>query len=203
MLAYGERGYECRACRHAGPGWKVVQQSPPEFLLQPHRLYPMTQEAFDYWVAILKAHFPDHPVLSGLGTTFAPRLPEQVEAMREARARAHPVVEMKDQDGARRAQPDLPTAIEWLEIMEPGDTLTFRRTDGGTLHLNLNESAYGARCLDGSGTVLSEAVGLDEGTVRDAIARYLDGNTAGAVRRLRPAVAGVLGRLWNHVIDPS
>ena len=77
MLPYGERSYICARCRHNGPGWKVLQQSPPEFLLQPHDLYPMTREAFDYWVDILATHFPDHPALNRLGTTCFPRLPEE------------------------------------------------------------------------------------------------------------------------------
>jgi hypothetical protein len=40
-----------------------LQKSPPEFFLQPHPLYPMTQEEFDRWHMLLKQHFPDHPKL--------------------------------------------------------------------------------------------------------------------------------------------
>jgi hypothetical protein len=76
MLAYNHRRYVCAHCRHDGPGWTVGLQSPPEFLLQPHNLYPMSQEAFDYWVGILRDHFPTHPALSRLGTEFVPRLPD-------------------------------------------------------------------------------------------------------------------------------
>ena len=126
-VPYDERRYVCAHCRHDGPGWTLGQQSPPEFLLQPHDLYPMTQVAFDYWVTVLRTHFPAHPMLGRLGTTFVPRLPEEAEAIKEAHARAHPVAEMKDQDGARRVEPDLRTASEWLEIMKHGDTLEFRR----------------------------------------------------------------------------
>jgi hypothetical protein len=75
MIPYGERPYACARCRHDGPRWTLGQQSPPEFLLQPHDLYPMTQAAFEYWVEILRTHFPSHPALSGLGTSFVPRLP--------------------------------------------------------------------------------------------------------------------------------
>jgi hypothetical protein len=85
-LPYCDRQYVCGGCHHDGPGWTVGQQSPPEFLLQPHDLYPMTQAAFDHWVGILRLHFPSHPVLTALGTTFRPRLPEEVEVMREAHA---------------------------------------------------------------------------------------------------------------------
>jgi hypothetical protein len=41
-----QRPYRCAACGQAGPGWIVRRQSPPEFVLQPHELYPMTQDAF-------------------------------------------------------------------------------------------------------------------------------------------------------------
>jgi hypothetical protein len=90
MLPYDKRRYACPHCRHDGSGWILERQSPPEFLLQPHDLYPMTRTAFDYWVRILRARFPDHPHLARLGTTFVPRLPEEVEAMREAHALANP-----------------------------------------------------------------------------------------------------------------
>jgi hypothetical protein len=203
MLPYRERHYACAHCRHDGPGWEVEQQSPPEFLLQPHDLYPMTQAAFNHWVEILRTHCPTHPALNRLGTTFLPRLPEEVEAMRDVHARAHPVAEMTDQDGARRAEPDLRTAYEWLEIMQLGDALLFRRRDGGTLHLRRDVSGQAARCLDETGAALTEAMGLDEETVREVIQQYLDGNTVGCIRRIRQANAGALARLWNQVVDPS
>jgi hypothetical protein len=203
MLPYGERRYACAGCGHDGPGWKVEQQSPPEFLLQPHDLYPMTRAAFDYWVEILRTHFPAHPALNGLGTTFLPRLPEEVQAMRDAHARAHPVVEMTDQDGARRTEPDLRTAHEWLEIMAAGDALVFRRRDGGTLHFNRDVSGQVARCCDEAGAVVIKAAGLDDKTAREVIQRYLQGDMAGTVKRMRHVNAGVLTRLWNHLVHPS
>jgi hypothetical protein len=79
-VPYEERRYECRDCRHDRVGWRLGRQSPPEFLLQPHDLYPMTQAAFDYWVQILRTHFPEHPLLARLGKTFVPRLPEEAAA---------------------------------------------------------------------------------------------------------------------------
>jgi len=60
MVPYSERDYPCTVCGHRGPGWRLLQQAPPEFLLQPHSLYPMTQSDFDHWIEILKQHFPDH-----------------------------------------------------------------------------------------------------------------------------------------------
>jgi len=187
MLPYHERRYACDCCRHDGEGWTLGQQSPPEFLLQPHNLYPMTQLAFDYWVGVLRTHFPAHPMLGELGTTFLPRLPEEAEAIREAHACAHPVVEMKDQDGARRAEPDLRIAKEWLEIMKPGDALVFRRRDGGSLHLTLDAAGHSGNCVDPTGAVLAHAVGLDVRTAREAIRQYLSGNTAGCAGCLRRA----------------
>ena len=63
-LAYSERVYSCSVCDTDQIGWLVRQQAPPEFLLQPHDLYPMTQ--------------------AELGSRFFPRTPEEVAAKREA-----------------------------------------------------------------------------------------------------------------------
>src|SRR6187401_3021856 len=60
-VPYSERVYSCRGCGQRGSGWRVMRQSPPEFLMQPHPMYPMSRKAFAHWVAILKAEFPDHP----------------------------------------------------------------------------------------------------------------------------------------------
>ena|SRR6185503_3015135 len=62
MLPYGQREYSCRHCSSTGPGWTLIQQSPPEFMLQPHHMYPMTNADFDHWLAILEANFPDYPL---------------------------------------------------------------------------------------------------------------------------------------------
>ncbi len=132
---YNERDYRCSRCRQEGQGWKLLRQSPSEFLLQPHRLYPMTQAAFDYWVGILREHFPEHPKLNRLGTEFRPYLPDGAEADRAAHARAHPVSEVKDQDGARRIDPSMRDVIDWMDTMKPGDALALLRRDGGVLKL--------------------------------------------------------------------
>ncbi len=78
MLPYEEREYSCRLCSSTGPGWTLIRQSPPEFLLQPHDMYPMTHADFDHWVAILEANFPDHPLLADLGRRFVPHTPSGV-----------------------------------------------------------------------------------------------------------------------------
>ena len=62
-LPYEERDYVCSKCAYCGPGHRVLQKSPPEFFLQPHPLYPMTQQDFDHWHKILKQHFPDNVLL--------------------------------------------------------------------------------------------------------------------------------------------
>jgi hypothetical protein len=69
---YGERTYRCPACRTNGSGYTVGQKSPPEFFLQPHRMYPMSIEEFNHWVAVFREHFPDHPMLKRLGTGWLP-----------------------------------------------------------------------------------------------------------------------------------
>jgi hypothetical protein len=69
---YQEREYECPNCRYSGAGYLVVTKAPPEFLLQPHPSYPMSQTDFDYWVSVLRQHFPDHPALKELGKEFRP-----------------------------------------------------------------------------------------------------------------------------------
>lgn len=185
MIPWDERDYACSKCSHKGPGWKVGQEAPPLFLWQPGADAPMTQEAFDYWVDILKTHIPDLPMLQDLGKKFRPCLPEEAEAIKEAYDRAHPVRTMTDQDGGCRVDPDLGTALIWLEVMKLGDSLVFSRRDGGMLTLNLDASGYSASCLDDSGAVFAEVVGLAEPAVRKAIGRYLKGDTAGCARGLR------------------
>ena len=72
FVAYEERDYECPACGCSGRSFSVRRQSPPEFVLQPHPMYPMSQSDFDEWVHILRTHFPNHPLLEDLGGKFRP-----------------------------------------------------------------------------------------------------------------------------------
>jgi hypothetical protein len=160
------------------------EQSPPEFLLQPHQLYPMTQAAFDYWTTVLQTHFPTHPLVDEVGRRFRPCLPEEARAERQAHARAYPVFAMTDQDGARRADPALHTAMEWLEIMKDGDTLVFSRRDGGTLQCALVASRFAVRCSSGDGTVLAEVEAVADAAVREAIRLYLLGDAVGCAQHL-------------------
>jgi hypothetical protein len=70
------REYFCRACQSRHAGWRILQASPPEFLLQPHHMYPMTRKSFEHWARVLRVQFADHPVVAGLipliGKTFVP-----------------------------------------------------------------------------------------------------------------------------------
>ena len=72
FIPYEERDYDCPACGYSGRSFSVLRQSPPEFLLQPHRMYPMSQRVFDEWAQILKENFPDPPLLHELGREFRP-----------------------------------------------------------------------------------------------------------------------------------
>src|SRR5689334_10594245 len=69
-VSYEERIYRCRRCSRQGTGHVVRQKSPPEFLLQPHYMYPMSPKEFERWVRVLRWHFPDHPRLLHYGDTW-------------------------------------------------------------------------------------------------------------------------------------
>jgi hypothetical protein len=71
-LSYQERTYECAACGEASTGYRVLQQSPPEFFLQPHALYPMTTREFARWLAVFRAQFPTHERLKSVGVSWYP-----------------------------------------------------------------------------------------------------------------------------------
>ena len=71
-VPYSERQYQCSGCQHSGPGFLVKKQSPPEFFLQPHSMYPMPQKEFDHWLSILREHFPEHARLKEGNREFRP-----------------------------------------------------------------------------------------------------------------------------------
>jgi hypothetical protein len=62
-VPYSERFYYCPACKTTWTGYTVVQQSPPSFFIQPHKMYPMKKLEFDHWLEILRQNFPEHPML--------------------------------------------------------------------------------------------------------------------------------------------
>jgi hypothetical protein len=162
----------------------------------------MTQAAFDYWVGILREHFPEHPKLNRLGTEFRPYLPDEAEADRAAHARAHPVSEMKDQDGARRIDPTMRDVIDWMDMMNPGDALALLRRDGGLLKLTMDQSSRTVVCLDPAGAIQGQATGLDVQAVQELSRRYMNGDVAGCVRRLRRGGSRSLSRIWNRITQP-
>ena len=57
---YGERDYACEGCGRTGSGWTVRQQSPP---LLPSCRETMSPEELEGWRAILRIHYPSHPLL--------------------------------------------------------------------------------------------------------------------------------------------
>jgi hypothetical protein len=67
-----ERSYRCPHCGHDGAGHQVKRLAPPAFLLQPHPVYPMAVDEFRPWLAVLREHFPAHPLLPVLGTFWYP-----------------------------------------------------------------------------------------------------------------------------------
>ena len=71
-LRYDKRAYACPSCSQTRSGFMVLEQSPPEFLQQPHPLYPMSQSDFDHWASNLREHFPDVPQVQKLGKEFRP-----------------------------------------------------------------------------------------------------------------------------------
>jgi hypothetical protein len=181
-IPYSERPYLCRGCTRTGSGWTLLQQSPPAFLLQPSTLYPMTRDEFDHWVAILRDHFPDHSRLSQLDDTFVPCTPEEARAEEEAFNLEHPVALMRDQDGARRANPSARDAMDWLDMMKPGDSLSFERRDGGRLVVERREQTCSVAYLDpATRTAVAEAV-LSDARVRAAVKRYLWGEVERVIK---------------------
>lgn len=78
-IPYPDRTYACCHCRFEGEGYTVLQGSPPEFIMQPHPMYPMSKEDFAYWLAILKREFPKCARLDS-EREFVPFTPEEYEA---------------------------------------------------------------------------------------------------------------------------
>jgi len=107
---------------------------------------------------------------------------------------AHPVVEMRDQDGARRAYPDAHSALDWLDVMRSGDVVTFLRLDGGQLQiLGPSTGPCAVRCTGGDGSALAEAQALNHENVRNVVLQYLQGDVPGTVTLLTGRATGQAG----------
>jgi hypothetical protein len=162
----------------------------------------MTEAEFDHWVEILKTNFPDHPRLAELGRTFYPCTPDESASARASWERAHPVREMRDQDGARRADPALADAVDWLDMMNHGNLLRFLRRDGGVLEVNkLGDEMFSMRCIDVGGTVVRDGTALDRQTVLQSVSRYLaPGSNPCEVNEVprRGGLAGMLARVFGR-----
>jgi hypothetical protein len=59
---YEQRTYDCSNCRYAGTGFRVLQKSPPGFLIN-SSLHNVTGSELVYWLGVLRKNFPDHPRL--------------------------------------------------------------------------------------------------------------------------------------------
>jgi hypothetical protein len=103
----------------------------------------------------------------------------------EEKAEAEPgmVVEMRDQDGSRTAFPDAGHAMDWLDVMRPGDGVTFLCLDGGRLEIaGSADGSHCVRCLGKDGSILANAPALPLGRVRAVVLAYLAGGAPGSVR---------------------
>jgi hypothetical protein len=180
--SYESRVYTCPQCHAHLSGFEVLRQSPPEFLLQPHDLYPMTRKEFNYWLAILKKEFPDHPYLSKPSRKFSPRTSRQAHTRRPA------VVEMTDEESSKSIEPEFDTAIEWLDVMsEPGANLDFHHKNGGKLTVTLTDrGTFHGVSRTSRGKVRRNRKGLDRTAVENLIGSYVHGKGWRlAVRKIR------------------
>lgn len=84
-LSYAERTYRCPVCEIDRTGFGVLQKSPAEFFLQPHRMYPMSVRQFDQWVGVLREHFPDDFRLKDVGLSWYPAAPQPKDAANQSR----------------------------------------------------------------------------------------------------------------------
>jgi hypothetical protein len=186
---YPDRLYKCPKCGAKSSGWRVKQKSPPEFLLQPHDLYPMTHGDFNHWVAVLKANFPRHPAIKRLGDDFYPRTPE------EAQERKPAVLQMRDQDNSLRIFPESDDVEEWIELMEKEtDFLRFLHKDGGELLVFGQASGpFEMSCMDAQGGTIAKCKGVDKEHVLDIIGEYLSGHISDCTGMIRKFALKILG----------
>lgn len=69
-----EDTYACKACGVESTGWPVLRESPAGFMNWRLGRNGLSQDEFDYWIEILRAHNPRHPRLSHLGAQRKPEV---------------------------------------------------------------------------------------------------------------------------------
>ena len=69
---YFEREYTCPVCGTQRRGFRTREMSPENLFLQP----TMMPQEFEKWVALVREHFPDHPLLARLGIDWFARHPD-------------------------------------------------------------------------------------------------------------------------------
>ena len=62
-IPYGERSYTCPRCNETRVGFTVLGKSPPILTLAPQSKSVLPTSERDYWVRVLREHFPDDPYL--------------------------------------------------------------------------------------------------------------------------------------------
>lgn len=87
------------------------------------------------------------------------------------------VVEIRDQGGARAAQPDFAKIVEWMHFLKPTESVTLLHRDGGTLQLTSDRAhQYSVRRADALRRITAESGTLNEQQARLIVRRYLAGN---------------------------
>ena len=219
-VPYRERDYACPICGQAGSGWTVLVQSPPEFFLQPHDMYPMTKDEFDRWATILRAHFPDSPFVSRLDLPrsdddddlfvshfgrFFPRTPEEAAArdvLREEihlRLRGH-ILEMRG-SRRRKERPSEWDLMDGFSLVKPGNPLSLAHEDGSRIEIAaVPDGRFSLICLGSDAQALAEAPALDRDAVRKVMLAYLDGDSHDVMKIVRrPSVRRILRKLAGYL----
>ena len=193
---YEERDYPCPSCGQEGSGWTVLVQSPSSFFLQPHDMYPMTQDEFDRWAAILRAHFPDHPFVANLDVPrsdadddlfvhssrrFFPRTPEEAAARNVLReeirvAMQGHILEMRG-SRRRKERPNEWDLMDGFSLVKPGNPLSLAHEDGSRIEIAAAaDGQFSLICFGSDAQALAEAPSLDRDAVRKVMLAYLEGD---------------------------
>jgi hypothetical protein len=95
------------------------------------------------------------------------------------------VVELRDQDGARTSSPG--QFRGWLEVMKPGDSLTFVHKDGGQLLVKgAANGPFLVQYADAQGQILEETPSVTSSLVCDIILKYMRGDAPVVITKANP-----------------